>query len=265
MSVQCSTNFIIETALLGQGLVSVTSNQIIERWPHDALVTWLQKGRIILGSIVEFLNYKEETKSWRRLNGLTLYEGIEEGVDGFLTASAAIAVARNLGCQIVVSAGIGGIGDIIEEHLCYDLPALANTEINLVATSPKDMLDIPSTIGWLHQNGVKTYGVDTEFCDGYVFVGQKSRLMQALSYDQLGSLARGHNLILNPIPHEKRLKNPEYLDEAIKAGKLAEQNNEHFHPAANRCLDELSQGRSSLIQLESLIANIAVARNIKGE
>lgn len=265
MSVQCPTIFIVETALLGQGLVSVTSKQILDRWPSDALVAWLQKGRIIIGPIEEFLHYKEQAKSWRRLNGLTLYEGIKEGVDGFLTASAAIAVARNMGCQVVVSAGIGGIGDIIEERLCYDLPALAKTEITLVATSPKDMLDIPSTIGWLHNNGVKTFGVDTEFCDGYVFVGQKTRLIQALSHDELGSLAKGHNLILKPIPHEKRLKNPEYLREAIKAGKLAEQNNEHYHPAANRRLDELSQGRSSIIQLESLIANLAVARNIKGE
>ena len=62
MSVQCSTSFIVETALLGQGLVSVTSNQIIERWPHDAHVAWLQKGRIIIGPIEEFLHYKEQAQ-----------------------------------------------------------------------------------------------------------------------------------------------------------------------------------------------------------
>jgi pseudouridine-5'-phosphate glycosidase len=67
---------------------------------------------------------------------------------------------------------------------------------------------------------------------------------------------------LNPIPHEKRLQNRDYLREAIKAGKQAEQNGMHYHPAANRRLDELSQGWSSLIQLHSLIANIAVAQNI---
>lgn len=260
---QSSTSFVVETALLGQGLASVSSNQIKELWPDDALVTWLQRGRIILGSIAEFLHYKDQTESWQRLDGLTLYEGMKEGADGFLTASATVEIARDLGCPIVVSAGIGGIGDIIEERLCYDLPALAKTEITLVATSPKDMLDIPGTIGWLHNNGVKTFGVDTEYCDGYVFVGQKTQLMQALSNDESGSIVRGHNLILNPIPHEKRLQNCDYLREAIKAGKLAEQNGTHYHPAANRLLDELSQGWSSIIQLNSLIANIAVARNIR--
>jgi pseudouridine-5'-phosphate glycosidase len=263
MSMQSSTNFVVETALLGQGLVSVSSKQIKELWPDDALVTWLQKGRIILGSIEDFLGYKDQTKFWRRIDGLNLYEGIKEGVNGFLTASAAITVARDVECPIVVSAGIGGIGDIIEERLCYDLPALAKTEITLVATSPKDMLDIPGTIGWLHNNRVKTFGVGTKFCDGYVFVRHETQLKQALSNEELGSIVRGHNLILNPIPHEKRLQESDYLGEAIKAGKLAEQNGRHYHPAANRRLDDLSQGRSSIIQLNSLIANIAVARNIK--
>lgn len=263
MAAQNAANFIVETALLGQGLVSVKSDQIKNLWPDYAPLTWLQKGRVVLGSIEEFLHYKDQTLSWQRLDGLTLYDGMKSGVDGFLTASATIAVARDWGCPVVVSAGLGGIGDIIEEQFCYDLPALAETEITLVATSPKDMLDIPGTLRWLHQNGVKTFGIGTEYCDGYVFTGQKTQLTQVLNHDELGSIVHGHNLILNPIPHEKRLQNYDYLRQAIAAGKLAEQNGEPYHPAANRRLDELSQGWSSLIQLESLIANIAVARNIK--
>ena len=263
MAVQNSPSFIVETALLGQGLVSVSINQIKKLWPDDALVSWLQRGRIVLGSIAKFLDYRDQTESWLRLDGLTVYEGMKKGGNGFLTASATMAIAQDLGCPIVVSAGIGGIGDIVEERLCYDLPALAKTEITLVATSPKDMLDIPGTVGWLHKNGVRTFGVSTEYCDGYMFVGAKAKLMQALSHDELGLIVRGHNLILNPIPHGKRLQNSKYLGEAIKAGKLAEQNGKHYHPAANRRLDELSQGWSSTIQLDSLIANIAVARNIK--
>ncbi len=263
MPVKTPADYIVESALLGQGLVSVSSARIKELWPDDAMVAWLQQGRIILGSIEVFLDCRDQTKSWRRLDGLTLYKGIKEGANGFLTASATIAVARDVGCPVVVSAGIGGIGDIIEERLCYDLPALAKTEITLVATSPKDMLDIPGTIDWLHTNGVKTFGLGTEYCDGYVFVGRQTQLMQALSQDELSSIVKGHNLVLNPIPHEKRLQDNDYLREAIKAGKQAQQNGMHYHPAANRRLDELSQGRSSIIQLESLIANIRVARNIK--
>ena len=217
MAAQNDASFIVETALLGQGLVSVNSNQIKKLWPHYAPLTWLQKGRIVLGSIEEFLYYKNKTAPWQRLDGMTLNHGMKGGVDGFLTASATITVARDLGYPIVISAGLGGIGDIIQEQLCCDLPALAETEITLVATSPKDMLDIAGTIGWLHKNGVKTFGVGTNYCDGYVFAGQKTQLMQALSHDELGLIVHGHNLILNPIAHKKRLQNYDYLREAITA------------------------------------------------
>ncbi len=255
--------FLVETALLGQGLISISNAQIMAKWPEDALVAWMQNGEIIIRSIEKFLVWREKSANWQRVDGLTLQTGMNAGFNAFLTASATMVVAWQSGYPIVVTAGMGGIGDIIGERLCYDLPALAKTEITLVATSPKDMLDIPTTIDWLHNNGVLTYGVGTEFCDGYVFSGHKTKLRQSLLKDGGYSLRPGHNLLLNPIPHEKRLTSPDFLKAAIQAGKLAEENGQPYHPAANRRLDELSQGWSSQIQFDSLLANIAVARNIR--
>ena len=52
------------------------------------------------------------------------------------------------------------------------------------------------------------------------------------------------------------------MTEAIKAGRHAEDNGQHYHPAANKRLDILSLGLSSKIQLESFITNIDIARRI---
>jgi pseudouridine-5'-phosphate glycosidase len=256
------TGYIVETALLGQGLVSITNDQIKDVWPADAMVTWLEHGEIIIGSIAAFLASKERISGWQRLDGLSIFDGIREKADAFLTASAAMTAAREIGCPVAVTAGMGGIGDIKKERLCYDLPALAKSGITLVATSPKDMLDLPATIAWLHQNGVKTWGINTEYCDGYVFIRQKVKLSAVLNHDDLSSLTPGNNLILNPIAYQNRIKDLNLLGEAIKAGKHAEDNGEHYHPAANKCLDELSSGLSSQIQLNSLVANINIARKI---
>jgi len=68
--------------------------------------------------------------------------------------------------------------------------------------------------------------------------------------------------VLNPISYERRLNDTNFLTEAIKAGRHAEDNGQHYHPAANKCLDILSLGLSSKIQLESLISNIDIARRI---
>lgn len=257
-----SKKYVVESALLGQGLISISNNQIIKVWPEDAMIIWLQSGKIAIGCADAFLHAREGIKDWQRLDGITLHEGLRAGANAFLTASATMTLAHELGYPVAVTAGMGGIGDIKAERLCNDLPVLAGTEITLVATSPKDMLDIPATIEWLHDKGVKTYGINTGFCDGYVFIGQRTKLSKTLDIKEAGRLQTGNNLVLNPIPHDRRLTDTGFLKEAVAAGKQAEDDGQHYHPAANKRLDELSLGWSSKIQLDSLVANIETARRI---
>ena len=173
-----------------------------------------------------------------------------------------MVVAKDIGCPVVVTAGMGGIGDIKAERLCYDLPALSEFGITLVATAPKDMLDIEATLEWLNDNGVQTLGFNTEYCNGYILTLDSYRLSGKLSSDNIDDLEYGCNLILNPILENKRIKDKYLLEEAIKCGKLAERIGEHYHPAVNACFDRLSSGLSSKIQLESLISNIKLAKLI---
>lgn len=46
-------------------------------------------------------------------------------------------------------------------------------------------------------------------------------------------------------------------------GGIAEDKGGYYHPAVNTCFDRLSNGLSSLIQLESLISNINIAKKIE--
>ncbi|NLW41088.1 MAG: pseudouridine-5'-phosphate glycosidase [Tissierellia bacterium] len=255
-------NFLVETALLGHGLVSVKDEEILSLWPEGAKLAWVEKGRVCIGTIDEFILARKESHKWARLDGKKLKEKLEPHINAFLTASGTMAVAKEIGCPVVVSAGIGGIGDIKEERLCYDLPALAQMRVSLVATSPKDMLDIEETLNWLKGHGVNIYGFETEYCDGYILNLKPHRLPNKLTYLDANKLEYGCNLVLNPIPKNKRLKDISFLEEAIKAGKEAEERKEPYHPAANACFDRLSLGLSSKIQLESLISNIKVAQAI---
>ena len=75
--------------------------------------------------------------------------------------------------------------------------------------------------------------------------------------------ATSHMLCLNPIPAEKRIQDRGILEEAVIYGKKQEKQGRYFHPAVNtRKIDELTGGRSSEIQLESLIANAHFAEDI---
>lgn len=255
-------NYLVETALLGHGLKSIEDDLIISLWPEDVTLAWVENGEIIIGNISEFIPARKQSKNWERLDGMAVLKNEYKGKNAFLTASGTMAVARKINCPVVVTAGIGGIGDIKSEQLSYDLPALSEMGITLVATSPKDMLDIPGTLNWLHENRVFTYGFNTGVCNGYICVLEPSKLDKEISDNDLDNIPLGCNLILNPIPQERRLKDLTLLEGAISAGKNAENKGEYYHPAANAYFDKSSNGLSSIIQLEALVSNIKIAKKI---
>ena len=69
-------------------------------------------------------------------------------------------------------------------------------------------------------------------------------------------------LYLLGIPLEKRISNGEIPKEAYSYGKAQERAGKLFHPAVNEKIDELTEGLSSEIQLESLVENIRWVESI---
>ena len=69
-------------------------------------------------------------------------------------------------------------------------------------------------------------------------------------------------LIINEIPEENRSSDLRILAEAVAEGKRAEAEGRYFHPAANGKIDELTEGRSSKIQLASLLENAELAKQL---
>ena len=85
-----------------------------------------------------------------------------------------MAVAELYGVPVAVTAGMGGISSYIQgETLCPDLPALVESKTILIATSPKDVVDIQSSIDWLLKHQVKILGARYDYCSGFMFAGKK--------------------------------------------------------------------------------------------
>ena len=172
-----------------------------------------------------------------------------------------MAVCKLMGLSLAVTCGMGGIGDIGWERLCPDLPALRELPVTLLATSCKDMLDIPATIGWLRENDVRILGIGTNICTGYLFDSAYVPLDGELEPVRLPE-RRGKLLLLHPIPPKDRLPDISMLDEGITAGKQAEAEGKYYHPAANAAFDRLTNGVSSKMQLRSIIANARLAQKL---
>ncbi len=253
--------FLVETCLLTFGLVSVSEADLAENWRaaglDAALLCWAAEGEIAVGTMEEYLPFRA-SRPRGKFSAERLDAALADKLSGALTASGTMEVCRRLGVPCAVSCGIGGIGDVKGEELCPDLPALRDLPVTLVCTSPKDMLDIAATIGWLRDAGVRTLGCGSAECTGYVFNGAPV----ALDGEWNGEKCAPRTLILRGIAPELRIREREILARAVAEGKAAERAGKYYHPAVNAALDRMSGGYSSRIQLDSLIDNVRFAAEL---
>lgn len=252
-----------ETALLTHGLTAISDEQLRQQFPRDFNgLVWLEHGEIQRGDITSYLKIRGRANELKRIDGHLLEQACQLGWSGALTASGTMAVAAKWGWPLVVTAGMGGIDLSNPNRMSHDLMALASLPVSLIATAPKDMLALSLTVNWLQEHGVTVLGNGVDFCDGYVFLRDKVQLSGRYS----GTVPpKGGLLVLNPIPRELRFPDQEFLRQAIAKGEEARQAGQLFHPAVNKCLDELTQGRSSELQLQSFIDNINLALTAKFE
>lgn len=250
--------YLVETCLLTFGLVSLQNETLLGGWDlPEATFCWLDKGEIIMGSLAEYLPFRASMPQGKFSCDM-LELAIVQKQSGAFTASATMEVCRRYGIPYAVSCGIGGIGEIKGEEVCMDLPALRDLPVTLIATSPKDMLDIPATIAWLQQAGVSILGEGQDFCDGFLFPGDRVPLS--------GTWQEGMNkpplLILRSIAEGLRLQDRSLLEQAVAQAKEVERRGGYYHPAANAALDRLSDGYTSQLQFQSLLANAHFAARL---
>ena len=247
--------YLIETALLTHGLRSLTNNYLLENWTlPEALIAWIYKGEIKIGTITKYLSFRTEAQSAIRIDCSILENALKNGVSGALTASGTMAVCKKLGIPAAVTCGMGGIGEIKGE----------------ISTGPKDMLERKATVSWLTSHGVQVIGANRGFCTGYLFHGEPVKLqgvLRSAGCRTKAGMPEGELcpplLIINEIPEKLRVSDRQILTEAIIEGKRAEQEGRYYHPAANGKIDEMTNGYSSEIQLASLLDNARLAGQIE--
>lgn len=248
--------FLVESALLTHGLYSVSDDEIRhELAPLAPLIAYLQDGQVILGDVEQYLTFRGKAQAFPRIDCFSLEKARENGTSAALTASGTMAVAKERGIGLVISCGIGGIGhNVGDESFCPDLPALADIGVTLLATAFKDMIDLEASFDWLKARGVKTYGVDTDLADGYLF------RLKPYAIDGVYGGQEDARLILQPIPLTTRLSSDDWLETGIAAGEKAFAAGQAYHPAVNRTFDKLSNGESSRMQLKALARNVELAK-----
>ena len=93
--------YLIETALLTHGLRSLTNNYLLENWTlPEALIAWIYKGEIKIGTITKYLSFRTEAQSAIRIDCSILENALKNGVSGAhcLRNHGGMQKARYPGC-----------------------------------------------------------------------------------------------------------------------------------------------------------------------
>ena len=265
------SEFIIESALLTHGLKSITNEQLKKIWDRSWTIAWLEEGRIIVGEMEQFCEFRKKATGYKRINYFNFDKLVEQGESGALTASGTMRVCEKKGIPAVVTCGIGGLVVGQEAKQCNDLWALSQSDISMIATTFKDMFDFYYTVDQAKKAGISVCASQDNIRPGYLFdrIEREDNEIELFerkrcNYHKLPvkrTLAE-RTLYLNPIPMEKRIDDQGILETAVAYGKEQERNGRYFHPCVNAKIDEITKGRSSEIQLESLVENIRWAQKL---
>ena len=245
--------YLIESALLGQGLPGITEEELESLWPEnpDGEIAWMKAGTLITGGISKFVRFRKETENCARICYQNFETAAEQKRTGFLTASGTMKACEKLQVPFAVSCGIGGLKTQQTIESCHDLLALKESRVSLIAASPKDMFDLEHTLKEAQKEGIYVSGCGDNVCNGYLFLQNPVEIPSDLKIMQ-----DKNRLLLRKIPKKKRIQDDSIFEQALRYAKEAEKRELLFHPSFNQKVDELTEGYSSRVQLEALILNI---------
>ena len=118
-----------------------------------------------------------------------------QGVVGGTTVGGTVAVARSVGIRFMGTGGLGGVhrGWPLPPDVSADLGELARTEVLVVSSGIKSLLDVPSTTELLETLGVPVLGFRTdELPLFYAARGGPPVSARVESADEAARIARAH-------------------------------------------------------------------------
>ena len=193
---------------------------------------------------------------------------ISQGLMGATTVSGTLAVCKMTGIKFMATGGIGGVHKEVTESLdiSSDLIEISNTDVAVVCSGVKSVLDIPKTIEMLETLGVPVIGYQTDEFPTFISKGSGLNLecslyttLEVVNYlkTREGLGVKGGVLIANPVP-DKYALNWDYMEklieDALEIAKEYEIKGKEITPFLLREIVKDSKG-------ESLKANKALIEN----
>lgn len=226
----------------------------------------VQEGQLRVGLNAAQLETLVGARDARKCSLWDLSGALTRGGSAGTTVAATLFAAERAGIKVLATGGIGGVHRGNSRDISTDLLQLARSQIVVVCSGAKAILDLPATLEMLETAGIPVIGYQTN--DFPAFYSAESGLKTPLRADtpqEAADIANAHwklglrtsVLVVVPPPAESAL--PRERIEAVIAEALQQAENEGLRgsavtPYLLAKISELSDG-------ESLRANLALLRN----
>ncbi|MBV9210038.1 MAG: pseudouridine-5'-phosphate glycosidase [Acidobacteria bacterium] len=185
------------------------------------------KGKLCVGLSSEELRHLAESDGILKVSRRDLPVVIARGLDGATTVATTMWIVRQAGIRVFATGGIGGVHRGSLPDVSADLPELARTQMLVVCSGAKIVLDLPATREWLETHGVTVVGYKCEELPA--FYSSTSGLPVDSRADSADEAARiviareqlnleGATLLAVPVPADAEVPSQllqETLDEAL--------------------------------------------------
>jgi pseudouridine-5'-phosphate glycosidase len=250
---------------------AIASEEAVRAAGAIPATTALMDGEIKVGMRREDLE-RIANEHPRKVSPRDLAATLADGALGATTVAGTIAIARLCGIHHAATGGIGGVHRDAERtfDISADLTELARSQVCLVCSGAKSILDVPRTLEVLETLGIPVVGFGTSTLPLFYCRESEHEVPARVdTADQAAALCRIHwelgataVVVANPPPAESALSREDadaLIDAGLAAAAEAGITGQAVTPYVLAHIHEASGGPSERVNRELIVANAGVA------
>jgi len=233
------------------------------------------KGNIIVGMTEKEIEFIGKKEGILKLSTREIPLCITQKKTGATTVSATSFIAHKAGIKVFATGGIGGVHRDFEKSMdiSRDLEELSRTDIVVVSSGAKSILDLAKTIEYLETKGVLILGFKTNEFPAFYTRHSGIRIPEIQSGDAIAEIYKEKEqlslksaiLVANPIPKEYEIEREEadrWISQALMECHKKGIYGKEVTPFLLSRIVELSGGKSLEANIHLVKSNAKVASKI---
>lgn len=267
----------LETTIISHGMpypqnfnTALEVESIIKKNGSTPATIGIIQGEIKIGMSEEEIEFFSKSKNIHKVSRRDIPFILSTKKNGATTVAGTMILSDLAGIKLMATGGIGGVHRDANNSfdISADLQELANTNVTVVCSGPKSILDIGLTLEYLETMGVPVIGYKSDFVP--TFYSKESKYEVDYNFDQPKEIAqsisiknnlslKGGVLVCNPIPERFSIQSSVIetaIESAMKKAKKHNITGKKLTPFLLDQITNITKG-SSLKSNEQLILNNA--------